>query len=379
MACPQFFLNIFHNWNLYDQNSKRKLINPFTHRSIEFFKKTFDHLRLQCLQNAHGQPGMIHNVAAFTCYMDVILYCLFALPNEWITQQFITPSITTSSSITCHPTNPQRNLRGTIRIQDELRKLSLALQSHLISPSIYPHPITIQPLLRILQRYCSEGLRTSTYEQFYLPVQRDCKDFLNFLFHVFSFQDSHPGTFKESIYYQTNTTDPRLYLSFVQKNTFQSIFNIPSEALLTRSAKKPLSIQTLLRLHLQDVLSQPFLLNGIPMHIKHVKRQITKFPPFFVIDISRIDPLTQTFIELPILPRSHLGTKPHHQLSSIIIQIGDSIQNGHYIAFVKWKHDWYLFDDLATSIEKIGSFQNLISYNKRLVCKRSTLLFYMKC
>lgn len=65
-------------------------------------------------------------------------------------------------------------------------------------------------------------------------------------------------------------------------------------------------------------------------------------------------------------------------LSSIICHHGNSVDYGHYTAFLLCKNDWYHYDDLGyKKLTRIGNEKELFSWNHRFVLKNSVSFIYV--
>ena len=83
----------------------------------------------------------------------------------------------------------------------------------------------------------------------------------------------------------------------------------------------------------------------------------------------------QIVIEKSIIPNQQITvSKQVLKLSAIVIHYGN-VGGGHYIALLRCRRMWYLYNDTEDSIEKIGSYRNMLDSTKAMT--RGVLYMYM--
>lgn len=201
-----------------------------------------------------------------SCYVDTLLYILFAIPNQYITENILNKK---NFKIANGCTKQNRSI-----IQNNLIKLAENMRSGKIESCINFKNIIKKCFLK-------------KYE----TLQNDIENNL-----------------------QSDPVD--LLIWFIDTFQLGDIFNV---SIITKEKQK-------------------------------LAKEIKK--PYYVINVVRQG--HNPFIE------SNIDNK---QLSGIICNDDPTISDyGHYTAFILYQNEWYFYDDLKTSIEYVGTFEDLFSH-----------------
>jgi 16S rRNA G966 N2-methylase RsmD len=65
-------------------------------------------------------------------------------------------------------------------------------------------------------------------------------------------------------------------------------------------------------------------------------------------------------------------------LAKIIVHTGETLDMGHYVVFFTCEGQWYLYDDLKSEMQLIGTFNDVIMHREWVVTENCTTLFYQR-
>jgi hypothetical protein len=308
---------------------------------------------------------------------------LFAVQNKFIEKYVLDLTLENDSvgQQVCDQ-DPEKNLDAVQKIQDELRRITFLVRNgEYVS---FSHRVCTN-LLKRLKRHCKRYLGT-VYARFYEPVQNSASDFLAFILNVFGFSEKmHITLFTENAF-KKRPTDARIaYRTEVMNRDVSCLWVVPSDDL-----NKKCYLKSLLRQHSQTVLDQSQALyretdkkKENPMLYYERTVYWERLPPFFVMELSRVDLVSRRFIHTPIIPNISIGRR---KLFGIVVHIGyvepdqdDSpggtlVGSGHYVAYLKCKDEWFRYDDLRSKLRKIGGHKDLV--RRREVLNNGILFFY---
>jgi len=380
-VCTQFVSRALSNWNASDQ----KIKNPETGRPITIYKQTFKDLAQRC--SMYNNCSMIHglrNVNGFTCYLDSVLMVLFAVQNKLIDRYILDMTLDNDNvgQAVCDQ-DPQKNHAAIQKIQDELRRITFLIRNgEYVS---FSHRVCTN-LLKRLRRHCKRYLGT-VYARFYEPVQNSASDFLAFILNVFGFSEKMHITLCTENAFKKRSTDARVaYRTKVINRDVSCLWVVPSDDL-----NKKRYLRSLLRQYSQTVLEQSQALyrdsdkkKENPMLYYERTVYWERLPPFFVMELSRVDLVSRKFIHTPIIPNISIGRR---KLFGIVVHLGyvepdddnnsptgTLVGSGHYVAYLKCKNEWFRYDDLRSKLRKIGGHKDLVQRSE--VVNNGILFFY---
>lgn len=371
--CKKFSRRVIKNWE------EKEVRNPFTNRMVRFYTKTFDKLSDQCnLYNDCKVMKGLSNYKSFSCYLDSVLFLLLAVENKYVDRYILFKELTTTNiGKECFKTNPEKNRKAVQAIQDQLQKLCFEIRH-----GIYLPTIQCKNFLKILQELCKQ----TSYPKFYKARQRAPNDFLSFLFEVFDIdRHMHLTIIQKNSYKKTATQKHfiKKYNTITETHNAHCIWNVPVTLL-----QEPTSMKKLLTVTEEDSLETPLFHEKDTekkdaLHYYKTTRFFKKPPPFLVMELTRVDPLTGQFVNTAIVPDEHMKGLT---LYGIIVHVGyvqqqvsgvmGSIGSGHYIAYFLCKGKWFEFNDLGASITYIGTYKDLVS--KTNVARKGVLYFYSR-
>lgn len=371
--CKKFSVRVIRNWK------EKTVKNPFTNRTVRFYTRTFDKLSYQCnLYNDCKVMKGLSNYKSFSCYLDSTLFLLLAVENRYVDRYILFKELsTTNVGRECFKTDPQKNLKAIMSIQDELQKLCFEIRH-----GIYLPTIQCKNFLKILRDSCKE----TSYPKFYKAQQRAPNDFLSFLFEIFDIDRHMRLTIIQRNSYKRTASQKHFmkkYNTVTETKNAHCIWNVPVTLL-----QQPTSMKKLLVVTEEDVLDTPIYHEKDtekkhPLYYYRTTRFFKNPPPFLVMELTRIDPITGKFVDTAILPDQHIKSL---NLYGVIVHVGyvqqktsgvmGSIGSGHYIAYFLCKGKWFEFNDCGASITHIGTYKDLLS--KTDVAKKGVLYFYSR-
>lgn len=389
-VCEQFVGGALQNWDA------KQMKNPQTNRTIRYFKDRFNGLADRCsLYNDCGAIRGLRNVNAFTCYLDSVLMVLLAVRNKFIDRYILDRDLTIHNTPpTVCATDPRQNLAGVRKVQDEIRRLAFLIRNgHHV-----PEPVRVcRNLLRHLKRHCRLRLGT-TYAAFYQETQNSASDFLAFILNVFSFcEEFHTRLITENLFRRVATDTGFAFTTRTTHDNVSCVWVVPHEDLQT-----PRRFRSLLH-HESDTILRPTQAYFRQQDVERKNpflfyRRVSyweKIPPFFVVELSRVDLVSRQFLTTRVVPNKviqrrklfgvivHVGySGPESQATTPIrgYQTPESISDvgavgsGHYTACLLCGNEWFGYDDLRSRLHKIGSFRDLVATTP--VATHGVLFFY---
>jgi uncharacterized UBP type Zn finger protein len=118
-----------------------------------------------------------------------------------------------------------------------------------------------------------------------------------------------------------------------------------------------------------------------PTYINDTDQGVTKTiyedAPMMIVELQRNtgeEKVTKCFVP----PRTLRLSKRVLHLSSIIIHIGRSTTNGHYVALLKATKDKFVYyDDMTSTLKRVDA-QDVFSYKKKLAAKNAVAFVYQE-
>lgn len=372
--CTEFSEGVIQQWN------HKQVKNPFTNRTIRFFTRTFEDISNRCsMYNDCKTMKGLSNYKSFSCYLDSVLFLLLAIENKYVHRYILFKDLTVSNiGKECVKTDPEKNLQAVQSIQDALQKLCFEIRH-----GAYLSSIQCKDFLKILRSMCKD----TSYPKFYKTRQRAPNDFLSFLFEVFRIDDHLHLTILQKNQYKTSSGHKsflRQFTTSTETKNAHCIWNVPVGVI----GDKPCHLKEFMTIQEDDTLSSPIFHEKDtgklhPIAYYKTTRRYKKVPPFFVMEVSRIDPLTGIFVGTRITPDLHIKDV---SLYGIIVHVGyiqqqvtgmqGSVGSGHYIAYFACKGKWFEYNDLGPSLTYIGGYKDLLENTN--VAEKGVLYFYSK-
>ena len=261
----------------------------------------------------------------------------------------------------CIPENrpklPEIDLRNRNRVQNELIKITNSIRGN--------KDVKRCTSLRKILESCPHE------ENFSDTSQKDAGEFLGYILNIF---DTNVAV-KQFDIYRTNDlnsdidnipkTDTNIdnKASIVHTIYHNDLINIPNN---TKINSLLTSIED------SGELEPDNYING---YKRRVEVQTIIQAPYLIFNLKRASPYSTRTISTKIIPDKTIivGNKSL-SLSAIVVHRG-SRSGGHYTAYLKLGQVWYYYNDMGPSINKVGSYEKLLSYDPSPV-KYGTLYFY---
>lgn len=314
-----------------------------------FFRKAY----LKFMNNNDcTKLGFLHNIGS-SCYLDSVLFSLFAIQNDFIDNKILFNSVKQHKKNVVKTSSPVKDYN--------LRKL---IQNWLIA-------ITRSIRMTKNIKECS-GFRNvmkkcqiNGMPNFGEPGQQEAGEFLIYLLKLFKADES--GSTKTTTY-ATNSL-----ANYVRKKDL-----ITTSTILNKKASIVILIDSFLLKEKQEVKNSihQFLNQKIDSgeldknnlfkyKNKEYKRRIQNIQlrdtPYLIFWAQRAFPITNTVLDTQILPNKKITLHSGRilKLNSIIVHTG-SVNSGHYITYFRYHKIWYNYDDTSYSIQKIGNYKKML-------------------
>lgn len=291
--------------------------------------------------------GLLSNIGA-SCYLDSVLFALFASKSTFIRQKLLVDVPRVSKSLAKGCTK-----ESLLEIQRSLRAIYSSIHGG-------PH-VKYCTNLRKSFRKCSKG-----HDSYASTGTRDSGDFLAFLFNLF---DMDVATKR----LRTYGTDSRATIPKDKVMTEDRVVNasvIIDVATYILKSYKETPITTFLKIAEDSGYdSKGFKLNDVKYKRMIITKEL-KSAPYLVFNLVR--GIEGSFIGTKVIPSPtitiHDGTE--FELVAIVVY-----QYYHYMAYVKCGEYWFHYDDVGPRFKQIGSFNDLLNAKPK-VATNGTLFFY---
>lgn len=308
-----------------------------------------------------------------SCYMDCVIFCLFATPNEFVQKQILKSR---KSFVECSSNNINKLFFK--QLKSTLADLHTSLMSgHDDSDRKKNSCTSLKALIRKFRPECA--WMTTTYPNFGNSSQQEALEFLQFIFSPFGLNGTkdcgnHLQTTKRyGVAYSKTQIEWLPWFNRIDKRS--SIIFFVNHDIFKESKKsigkfiKPSQIN----LGLENTKYKKCIVNA-----SHEKQEFIHFSDLVVIAIDRINPVTNQVLHNPVkIDKSIVSSSSKSlHLDSVIVHLGETKTSGHYICFKKCDRKWLLYDDLMEDVVNIGSWTKVLKYRNGLVEKNGVLFFY---
>jgi len=295
-----------------------------------------------------------------SCYMDSALMCLFAIPNHTIDMYMLQQNLDNLKGrinlwLSCNK-DIDKDIKVRKNIQLELRKIAYAERN----PG--KGDVSNVKNLRLTFKKCPGS------EEFHSTRTQDSGEFLTYLFNIFQI-DVATLTNK---YYGSN--DNKNW-TFVEKHKSKDSPIIDVPPYLLHNAKEGVDLSVFLKKKDSGPLTD---WNEGYTYRKHVRKM--KKSPIIIFNIQRssqeYDAKTKRIKpsvswKKVSAPEKITLRKNELILTGIVVHTGGA----HYVASVKCNGEWYFYNDMDSSIKKLGSYDSMLK-NKPDPLGHGTLFFY---
>lgn len=304
-----------------------------------------------------------------SCYLDTVLWVLFSSPMSFTSKMLFSPMPHMISFCTTENMNEEMFLE----FQQAFRKIAYYFRCGVGDANC-------SGFRQLYRKWHSECPQLHT--RFHSSEQQEAQEFLQFILSLYGMngQERSGAVSQEEFYYGVShipRSDTTWKFIRRRKDKTQSIvWNIPYHTL--RHTKSP-------QRTLQNFLSRQDEIWNVSTQYKNCEfnairtiHSLTKFANLLVISVERTHPVQQkvSHFRLHLSPTLTDTKGKTLTLFGIICHEGKTAHSGHYTAFhLSTKdHEWYYYDDMNLPIQKIGSWESLLSI--RHVSTHSVLFLY---
>ena len=299
-----------------------------------------------------------------SCYLDCVLFCLFATPNAFIDKHIIKSR---KSFIECNG-GGQNIIKD---FQKVFKKIIDSFQSN--SGDIE----SCQPLKSLINKYRKLCTILTIYPNFGNAHQHEALEFLQFLITPFGLNgmknvgnhlefEKRYGVASSKKNIQWNEWFKHIdkkssIIYFVDHDSFKK----PDKSIKRFINKKEIVH------NLEGTKYKKCIVNT-----SEERQHFVKFSNLFIVAIDRINPFDGSVLHSKIKIDTHVTPDLH--IDAIIIHVGDSDSSGHYICFKKCDNGWLFYDDLSPTVKIFKSWNEVLKYRKNIVEKHGVLFFYTR-
>jgi ubiquitin C-terminal hydrolase len=346
---------------------ENKLVNPQTNRKIKKNGPTYQIYEEKC-DNDCLKFGGLKNIGGTSCFMDSVLFALFAIPNRFITKNILKKNLQNTPKI-C---DNSRDLRIRKSVQDFLNTLTIAIRKD--------KNIIGCNKLRDQFKKC----RIRGFENFGRNKQQESGEFLIYLLRLFG---SENFATRKITTYATNSIaqkipKDKLFKTSEFENRVSFVIKISSFELRNREDRTDNRLHYLLKdIDDSGELDENNLFYPENLPGKDFRRKISISSildaPYLVFWVNRADPISQTVLRTKITPSQQITLPSGNvlKLNAIVVHRG-AISSGHYITFFKCREQWYLYDDLNPRIKQFGTYNKMLDKYGKYVRSYGVLYFY---
>jgi hypothetical protein len=301
-----------------------------------------------------------------SCYLDSILFALFATPNAFIDRHILKARKLYGS---CNDSVQEKTVKA------ELQFILQSIANHFRNEKDKSVLTSCQTLKTFIRKYRQACPFISTYPNFSNSNQQEALEFLQFILSAFGLNGNRDvgNHLKYKKRYGVGTKISVNWLPWFSRIDKKSsvVHYVPYSQL-----KKPKK-STSRFLETDDVTYdlQNTIYKKCPVNVSQEITKYTKFSDFFVIAVDRINPFTSLVLHSNITIDLHLPNT-RLQLDAVIMHIGESMSSGHYVCLKRCQNIWVLYDDLNNSLLSFSSWTKVLKYQKGLVRRNSVLFFY---
>ena len=318
--------------------SKRNLRNVTSKLILEnsIKKSTF---------NSETLSGL-HNTGT-SCYLDSVLFCLFAIPNDFINDNILFCDINK-----CTHTD--------INFLKQVQKLLLEITK---SIRITKNIKFCTKFSKLLKKFQIKGM--PNFGDF---GQQEAGEFLIYLLSIFNINCKAK---KKNENYATNIIKKYRKKDLIKTSTTfdkegSILMFIDSFELLQRNQKS-----NLLYHFTKSIKDTGELTHENRLCIKkqgleqYYNRQITYSSlidtSYLIFWLQRANPINNDIIMTEIIPTQKITLESRRilYLNAIILHIG-TIKIGHYISYFRFNDKWYVYDDIGANISIIGNYFKML-------------------
>lgn len=295
-----------------------------------------------------------------SCYMDCVLFCLFAMPNEFIKKHILQSR---KSYIECNDDINKDFQKEFKRIIDYFKMNSGAKVE------------SCQSLKLLIQKYRKSCPILTIYPNFSNSAQHEALEFLQFLITPFGLNGmKNVGNHLEfeKRYGVSSSKKNIQWLEWFKRIDKKSsiIYFVDHDDFVKphKSIKRFINKKEIVH-DLEGTKYKNCIVNT-----SEEQQHFIKYSDLFIVAVDRINPFTGDVLHSKIKIDKNITTSLH--LDAIIIHIGETKSSGHYVCFKRCKNGWLFYDDLSSTIKIFKSWNEVLKFRKNIVEKNGVLFFY---
>lgn len=296
-----------------------------------------------------------------SCYMDVVLFSLLAIPNEFVNRFIL---------------NHGERKQMIKDFQETLLQIAYNLR---FSKEIS----SCAKIKAVLSKYKNE---LKAFPAFYTSNQYEALEFLQLIFRLYNLN---------------GMKDVGCWIEFSKRFGVTTMVSKKEKTIqwfpwIERIDKKSSAIYIVPYLDFQlpnrtfhrflDMTATSDNLIGAkfkncPVNTSEERKRVQRFSDLFVIAVQRENPFDMTVDHRKVQIPTTLSDDENKtiRLYSVIVHIGESINAGHYVSFTRCGTQWIFFDDLDDELVVLNSWNQVQQhkvYGEATVAKNGVLFFY---
>ena len=294
-----------------------------------------------------------------SCYMDSVIFSLFAIPNDFINTRIL-DYIIINDSFNCDAQN-RRN------IQTELRTITDGIRNG-----------RVEKYCNKLRKYFSKC--PHPVENFHRGGERDAMEFLVYLL---SFFDVDIASKKTVTYGTNNVTDDISKIRKNEKKQTSETLDLKSSILQFTNVYDLMQMDQNINHNIKDFITlyedtgdlgdDVFNAEDLNMVFKRRISTTTLIDsPYIIFGFNKLSP--NGFIKTSIIPSQTISLESGSRFQLIAIVI---YSTKHYTSYFKCGTNWYYYNDLVSEMRFVGTFEKLLE-SKPSPITNGTLYFYSR-
>lgn len=311
-----------------------------------------------------------------SCYLDSVLFALFAIPNEFIDRHTI------NAVLSERPINKRgewecgksaaEDLKNRRAIQDSLRDMVEILRKQKDDPTHKCYN------LRAMMKNCSNMRRYAG------GAQQDAEEFLVDLLGTMDRRIFR--AVRHDVSYVTNDIHEKDVSKMVKLeprvDNLASIVWIVSGIEFAQYPKhRVVDIRQFLIRHEDSGELEPsnyYQHDNGQKYKRRISHSSIYSAPYLIISIQRLNPIDNRKYHTPVYPAEVITlpeTQEQFNLSAIVVHSGGG-QGGHYTCYIRCENTWISYDDLGGRVREVGRFVDLLTRQEAMT--DGTLYYYTR-
>lgn len=368
-------------------------------------KAVFPDMETDDLESGHCKDVQKYAYNNNSCWMDSVLFALFAFPTPFIKHYILAPARVDQireelalEKIGVKDAYTEAELKDIISY---IKKIQLILQN--ISANGNNQPLnSIGPddnrtklyhtdsLRRVLQQSVTDTGKFTVIDEENIYREMDVGEFVTNIFNVFNISNITENEYKiftsnldSTIEYKspvhTTRTHPLVLIKIDELKEEKKVFNLSHRDLHEETdfidSGKEYNVEHA-TYNFQTVTSK--INNFIILQIPRFKTKVDDHGNKVWDEDGNIVKVKDRKIIYPPLKVKINNESPELELKQIIVHTGLDMETGHYVTYFKCNHKWYLYNDMYGAIEFVGTYTQLLDHKSggSKLKRNAYLLFY---